>query len=289
VTAHILDGRRLAQALRDELVPEVARIARRRGRPPGLGVVLVGDDGPSAIYVRNKVRAAQKLGMTSRVVPLPSGASQQELHAAIEALNADPSIDAFLVQLPLPAHLEPHTALARILPHKDADALHPARGLVGDIGGDGLLPCTPAGCLRLIAETGIELTGAHAVVVGRSQIVGRPMAQLLLAHNATVTVCHRHTQNLRQHTRMADVLVVAAGVPHLIGADDVKPQAVVIDVGIHRREDAAHNVTLIGDVDTEAVRHVARAITPVPGGVGPMTIAMLLHNAVRAADLSGTN
>lgn len=283
MTALILDGRRLAKQLRAELAPEVARLVQSRGRPPGLGVVLVGDDGPSAIYVRSKVRAAQALGMISKVVPLPAQASQQALHEAITQLNDDAAIDAFLVQLPLPAHLDAQAALARIAPHKDADALHPARGLVG---GDGLLPCTPAGCLRLIAETGIPLQGAHAVVVGRSQIVGRPMAQLLLAHNATVTICHRHTVNLSQHTRMADVLVVAAGVPHLIGAADVKPQAVVIDVGIHRRLGPKGAVSLIGDVDTEAVRQVARAITPVPGGVGPMTIAMLLHNAVRAADIS---
>ena len=281
MTGQLLNGRLLADKVRAQLLPPIADVVARRGRPPGLGVVLVGEDGPSVLYVRNKIRTATALGLVSRVVRLPQDIGQDALLAAIDALNADGAIDAFLLQLPLPKHLDAQQALARIAPHKDADALRPVAALGRDP--DALVPCTPAGCLRLIEEVQPSLTGCHAVVVGRSQIVGQPMAQLLLARDCTVTICHRHTRDLPKHTRMADILVVAAGVPHLIGGADIQPGAVVIDVGIHRVEGPGGKNRLIGDVDTEAALQVARAITPVPGGVGPMTIAMLMHNAVRAA------
>jgi methylenetetrahydrofolate dehydrogenase (NADP+)/methenyltetrahydrofolate cyclohydrolase len=278
-----LDGRRLADRARQQLLPVIAQVVSSRGRPPGLGVVLVGEDGPSVIYVRNKIRTATALGLVSRVLRLPANVDQQGLLSAIDALNADDAIDAFLLQLPLPKHLDAQQALLRIAPHKDADALHPALCATAAQDPDAVLPCTPAGCLRLIEEVQPQLTGCHAVVVGRSQIVGQPMARLLLARNCTVTICHRHTRDLPRHTRMADILVVAAGVPHLIGGADIQPGAVVIDVGIHRIQTPEGESRLIGDVDTEAALEVARAVTPVPGGVGPMTIAMLMHNAVRAA------
>ena len=273
----------MADKVRAQLLPHIADVVSRRGRPPGLGVVLVGEDGPSVLYVRNKIRTATALGLVSRVVRLAHETTQAELLAAIDALNADTTIDAFLLQLPLPAHLDAQQALGRIAPAKDADALHPALSMGGPGQVDALWPCTPAGCLRLIQEVQQDLTGCHAVVVGRSRIVGRPMAELLLAHNCTVTICHRHTKDLPRHTRMADVLVVAAGVPHLVGGADIARGAVVIDVGIHRVATAEGKSKLIGDVDTQAALQVARAVTPVPGGVGPMTIAMLMHNAVRAA------
>lgn len=291
----LLDGRALAAKCRALLEPRVREVQRALGRPPGLGVIVVGDHGPSAIYVRNKARAAAKLGMHSAIVRLPENTSQQALEAAIDGCNQDAALDAFLLQLPLPKGLDGQAALARIAPQKDGDGLGPgqaqllASGLVTSDSAPRaplLSPCTPAGCLALIDQVLPTLRGAHAVVVGRSNIVGRPMAQLLLGRDATVTVCHSRTSNLRQHTQAADVLVVAAGVPHLIAGDDIKRHAVVIDVGIHRQAQPDGTVRLIGDVDTAQAMAAAGAITPVPGGVGPMTIAMLLDNAVRAAEFT---
>jgi methylenetetrahydrofolate dehydrogenase (NADP+)/methenyltetrahydrofolate cyclohydrolase len=282
----LLDGRALAQQVAYELAPRIAAAQKQLGRTVGLGVILVGDSPASAIYVRNKQRAAARSGIMSRVVHLPATIDQATLQAAIATFNTSDDIDAFLLQLPIPPHLDAQAAVRCIDPKKDADGLHPSNVAALVLGEPALSPCTPAGCLRLIAAANTPLRGAHAVVVGRSSIVGRPMAQMLMAQDATVTVCHAHTKDLMAHTRMADVLVVAAGVPHLITADHVARGATIIDVGINRHIDTAGVATLLGDVDTNAVRSQVHAITPVPGGVGPMTIAMLLSNAVQAAEMA---
>lgn len=276
MSALIIDGTAAAAELREEVTREVALLEEA----PGLATLLVGDDPASEIYVRNKRRLCVKAGMRDLHRHLPAEISRVELAEIIDELNADPAVTGILLQLPLPKHLDAVDLLARIDPDKDVDGLTETSAGRLALGVTGLRPCTPAGVMRLLDRAGVPLVGANAVVVGRSNLVGRPQAQLLLQRDVTVTICHRYTRDLPAICRRADVLVAAAGVRHLIGRDAIKPGATVIDVGIHRTETG-----LCGDVDTAAVLDVAGAITPVPGGVGPMTIAMLLWNTVEAARL----
>lgn len=283
--ATIIDGKAIAAAERKRIAEQTAQLAER-GVVPGLAAVLVGDDPASHIYVRQKERMSEQVGMRSLGARLPADASQDALHAEIDRLNADPAVSGIIVQMPLPPHLDAVRAQERVDPRKDVDCLHPENGgrlLRGD---PRFVPATPLGCQVLLRRSGIEIEGADVVIIGRSQLVGRPLSVLLSARgegaNATVTVCHTGTRNLAEHTRAADIVVVAAGVPRALTADMVKPGATVIDVGINRRADGK----LEGDVDFERVAEVAGAITPVPGGVGPMTVAMLLHNTLHAARLA---
>ncbi|HKP42181.1 bifunctional methylenetetrahydrofolate dehydrogenase/methenyltetrahydrofolate cyclohydrolase FolD [Mycobacterium sp.] len=273
MSATLIDGAAVAERVRKQVAADVAALVT----PPGLATVLVGDDPASAIYVRNKRKRCVEAGIRDVHRHLPGDISQGAAAAVIDELAADPDVTGILVQLPLPSHLDGAALIDRIPPNKDVDGLTEASAGRLALGRPGLRPCTPAGVLVLLDESGIELSGAHAVVVGRSDLVGKPMAQLLLQRHATVTICHSRTRDLAAVCRDADVLVAAAGVPRLIGTDAVKPGATVIDVGIHRTDNG-----LCGDVDT-AVRDVAGALTPVPGGVGPMTIAMLLRNTAAAA------
>ncbi|MDM7456515.1 MAG: bifunctional methylenetetrahydrofolate dehydrogenase/methenyltetrahydrofolate cyclohydrolase FolD, partial [Tepidimonas sp.] len=251
------------------------------GQPPGLAVILVGDDPASQVYVRNKVKACGEAGLHSVLETYPANLTEPELLARIAALNTDPAIHGILVQLPLPAHLNAQRVIEAIAPEKDVDGFHIANAGALLVGQPAFRPCTPYGCMKMLEHIGrTDLRGQHAVVVGRSNIVGKPMALLLLQAGATVTICHSGTADLAHHTRQADILVAAVGKPRMIGADMVKPGAVVLDVGINRLPDGK----LCGDVDFDAVREVAGWITPVPGGVGPMTIAMLLLNTVEAAE-----
>lgn len=278
MAAERLDGKRLSA----EVLAEVAERATRlqaEGITPGLAVILVGEDAASQIYVRNKEKACAQTGIRSVTVRMPEETSQQELEAQIRALNADASIHGILVQLPLPRHLNEAAALAAIVPDKDVDGFHIQNAGRLFCGQDGVTPCTPKGAMAMLRRAGIELSGKEAVVVGRSNIVGKPMAMLLLAANCTVTLCHSRTKDLASHTRRADILVVAAGKPGMITVDMVKPGAAVIDVGINRV-----NGKVVGDVDFDAVSQVAGWITPVPGGVGRMTVAMLMENTVEAAE-----
>ncbi|MFE2998737.1 bifunctional methylenetetrahydrofolate dehydrogenase/methenyltetrahydrofolate cyclohydrolase FolD [Nocardia sp. NPDC059246] len=274
MTATLIDGKAIAAKVRRAVAEDVMRLPDA----PGLATVLVGDDPASAIYVRNKRKQCVEAGMRDLHRRLPGEISQAGALAVLDELAANPDVTGILLQLPLPPHLDAAELIDRIPPEKDVDGLTTASAGLLTLGRPGLRPCTPAGVLELLDEVGAELTGASAVVVGRSDLVGKPMAQLLLQRNATVTVCHSRTRNLAAVCREADVLVAAAGVPELIGADAVKPGAIVIDVGIHRRGGG-----LCGDVDAAAVSEIAGALTPVPGGVGPMTIAMLLRNTVIAA------
>ena len=287
-----MDGALLAQKVRAEVAADVAEL-RRRGVTPGLSVVLVGDDAASAVYVGGKERASREAGMAGETIRLPATTSQAELLALIEQLNADDSVHGILVQMPLPKQIDPDTVINHIRPAKDVDGFHPVnvgKLLIGQT--DGFVPCTPAGIQRLIAEYDVRTAGAECVVIGRSTIVGKPMAALMIQSGAladsTVTVCHSRTRDLASHTRRADILIVAAGRARLVTADMVRPGAVVIDVGMNRITDASakSGTRLVGDVDFDGVRHVASLITPVPRGVGPMTIAMLLRNTVRAAQRS---
>jgi methylenetetrahydrofolate dehydrogenase (NADP+)/methenyltetrahydrofolate cyclohydrolase len=273
-----IDGAAVAQQVRDEVAVRVKDL-RARGIVPGLAVVIVGDDAASQVYVRNKVRTAEALGLRSELVALPAAVTQAGLMATVARLNAAAEIHGFLVQMPLPAHLSSAAVTEAIDPAKDVDGFH--RENVGALvlNEAGLRPCTPAGVMRLLAAAEIPVAGAHAVVIGRSNIVGKPLAMLLLHAGATVTICHSQTRDLAAMTRQADILVAAVGRPRFVTRDMVKPGAAVIDVGINR--DAQGR--LCGDVDFEAVAGVAGAITPVPGGVGPMTVAMLISNAVAAA------
>ncbi len=274
MSARIIDGRALARKLQEQVATEVAGL--RRG--PGLATVLVGDDPASAIYVANKRKLSAATGMRDLHQQLPADATQTELDELIDKLNADDEVDGILLQLPLPPHLDPRAAIDRIDPSKDVDGLTTHNtGLLAQ-GRPGLQPCTPAGVMALLHHAGIDPEGKNAVVVGRSELVGRPMTQMLLSENATVTVAHSRTRDLAAETSRADIVVAAAGVPHLLGDDHIRAGAVVIDVGIHRTAEG-----LCGDVSFAAVSQVAGWITPVPGGVGPMTIASLLHNTVRAA------
>lgn len=279
MTAQLIHGKALAAAIRQQLADRV-RTLLDKGHRPGLAVVLVGDDPASQVYVRNKIKACAETGIASIEHRLPSDTSEEALLELIARLNRDTSVDGILVQLPVPDHINPERVIQAIDPSKDVDGFHPTN--VGNlvIGRQGFLPCTPYGVMKMIESTGYDLNGKHAVIVGRSNIVGKPQALLLLAKNATVTVAHSRTRNLADITRQADVLVAAVGKPKLIGAEMIKPGAMVLDVGINRDENGA----LCGDVDTEAVMPVAGWVSPVPGGVGPMTIAMLLSNTVEAVE-----
>jgi methylenetetrahydrofolate dehydrogenase (NADP+) / methenyltetrahydrofolate cyclohydrolase len=278
VPARTIDGKAVAATVRERVAAEAAAFAAERGRPPGLATVLVGEDPASEIYVNMKREACEKAGIRSVHRPLPATTAEAELLSLVADLNADDEVDGILVQLPLPDQIDSDAIVAAIDPAKDVDGLTPTNAGLLAHGTPGLVPCTPAGVMELLAHEGVELEGADAVVVGRSKLVGVPVARLLLGANATVTICHSRTRDLAATCRRADVLVAAVGVPELLGAEAVKPGAVVIDVGVNRTEDG-----LRGDVDFEAAVEVAGAITPVPGGVGPMTIAMLLSNAVVAA------
>jgi len=290
--AELIDGAAVAQAIRAEVALDVER-QRGRGIRPGLAAVLVGDDPASGVYVRSKGRACEEAGMHSVTIRMPAATTQLELLARVEALNEDPAIHGILVQMPLPRHLDADVIIRHIRPDKDVDGFHPVnvgKSLIGER--DGFVPCTPAGVQELLVRGSVETRGADCVIVGRSNIVGKPMVSLMVQNapgaNATVTVCHSATRDLASHTRRADILIVAAGRPCMVTGDMIKPGAVVIDVGINRVADAGapKGYRLVGDVDFEAARRVASRITPVPGGVGPMTIAMLLRNTVRAAELT---
>jgi methylenetetrahydrofolate dehydrogenase (NADP+)/methenyltetrahydrofolate cyclohydrolase len=273
--AQLIDGKAVAAALRAALAARVASLPFR----PGLAVVLVGDDPASAVYVRNKDRAAAGVGLAVRTVTLPGDTSQAALLAQVAGLNADPSVDGILVQLPLPAQIDARAVILAIDPAKDVDGLHPVNAGRLAAGDPGLVPCTPLGVMKLLEASGVAVRGGSALVLGRSVLVGRPMAALLLNADATVTVAHSHTADLPALCRQADMVVAAVGRPGLVRGDWLRPGAVVIDVGINRLADG----TLAGDVAFEECRAVAGAITPVPGGVGPMTIACLLENTVSAA------
>ena len=277
--AQTIDGSALSKQIRAEVAQRAAALAAR-GRPPGLAVVLVGDDPASQVYVRNKVKACQDTGVRSVFEKYDADLSEAELLARIAALNADPAVHGILVQLPLPKHIDPHRVIEAISPAKDVDGYSVLSAGELMTGLPGFRPCTPYGCMKLLESTGVSARGRHAVVLGRSNTVGKPMALLLLAAGATVTVCHSGTPDLGHHTRQADILVAAVGRRGLVRADMVKPGAVVIDVGMNRKNDGK----LCGDVDFDAVREVAGWITPVPGGVGPMTITMLLVNTLEAAE-----
>ncbi len=278
MAAVLLDGKAMSAELRLRMAERVA-IMHQNGIQPGLAVILAGNDPASEIYVRNKEKGCGEIGIYSRTVRLDGSVTQEALEAEIDRLNSDPAIHGILVQLPLPEHLDENRALAKILPAKDVDGFHLLNAGHLMTGTPGVLPCTPKGALYMIRQTGLDLNGLEAVVVGRSNIVGKPMAMLLMQQNCTVTVCHSRTRNLAEHTRRADILVSAVGKPGIITADMVKPGAVVIDVGISRVD--GH---VMGDADFDAVREVAGWITPVPGGVGRMTITMLLENTLEAAE-----
>jgi methylenetetrahydrofolate dehydrogenase (NADP+)/methenyltetrahydrofolate cyclohydrolase len=279
VSAKVIDGKAVAAKVRERVRSEVAEYADANGgRAPGLATVLVGDDPASQIYVHNKHKASEEVGIRSFDHQLTVQTTEDELLGLIERLNADQAADGILVQLPLPEQIDPDAVLATLDPGKDVDGLTPTNAGLLASGAPGLVPCTPEGVMELLRHEGVELEGAEAVVVGRSNLVGRPVASLLLGANATVTTCHSRTRDLAGVCRRADVLVAAVGSPRLLGADAIKPGATVIDVGMNRTDDG-----LVGDVDFEAAREVAGAITPVPGGVGPMTIAMLLVNTLAAA------
>jgi methylenetetrahydrofolate dehydrogenase (NADP+)/methenyltetrahydrofolate cyclohydrolase len=278
VPARIIDGKAVAAAVRARVAGEVASFEVEHDRTPLLVTVIVGDDPASEVYVKGKHRACGEVGMRSLHHGLPAETTEEELLGLVGELNRDPDVDGILVQLPVPEQIDPDRIVAAIDPAKDVDGLTPVNAGLLAHGMPGLVSCTPAGVMELLAYEGVELEGAEAVVVGRSKLVGVPVARLLLAANATVTSCHSRTRDLPAVCRRADVLVAAAGVPRLLGADAVKAGAVVIDVGVNRTDNG-----LVGDVDFDAVAEVASAITPVPGGVGPMTIAMLLVNTVAAA------
>jgi methylenetetrahydrofolate dehydrogenase (NADP+)/methenyltetrahydrofolate cyclohydrolase len=279
MTAQLIDGVALSRQIRTELAQRAAALTSR-GHTPGLAVILVGDNPASQVYVRNKVKACHDTGLHSVLEQYPASMSEQELLARVRALNEDASIHGILVQLPLPAHIDAHKVIETISPLKDVDGFHVASAGALMVGQAGFKPCTPYGCMKMLQAIGCDPRGKHAVVIGRSNIVGKPMAMLLLQANATVTVCHSGTPDLAHHTRQADIVVAAVGKRNVLTADMVKPGAVVIDVGMNRNDEGK----LCGDVDFEGVREVASFITPVPGGVGPMTITMLLVNTVEAAE-----
>lgn len=288
MTAEIIDGKQIAAEIRAELKAEVARLAEQ-GVVPGLGVILVGDDPASHSYVTGKERACEEMGIYSDDNRLPAETTQAELMDLVAKMNANPKINGILVQLPLPDHLDESEVLLAIDPAKDVDGFHPVSVGKMVIGEKTFLSCTPHGVLHLLLRSGVTLEGAHVVIVGRSNLVGKPLANMLIQKsptgNATVTVCHTRTRDLAGHTRQADILVAAVGRPHTITGDMVKNGAVVIDVGVNRVEDVTkkRGYRLVGDVDFEAVKEKASLITPVPGGVGPMTITMLLYNTVESA------
>jgi methylenetetrahydrofolate dehydrogenase (NADP+)/methenyltetrahydrofolate cyclohydrolase len=276
--AKIIDGKLISKQIKDELKEEVAGL-KEKGIEICLAVIQVGNDPASSVYVGNKKKACEYIGIKSLAYELPENTTESELIELIEKLNADDSVNGILVQLPVPAHINEEKIINTISPAKDVDGFHPASVGALSIGQKGFVSCTPAGIIQLLKRSGVEIEGKNCVVIGRSNIVGKPMAMLLLRENGTVTVCHSRTKDLKEVCRRADILVVAIGRPKMIDADYVKDGAVVIDVGIHRME----NGKLCGDVDYASVEPVASAITPVPGGVGPMTIAMLMNNCVETA------
>jgi len=278
--AVIIDGKALAKKMQSAIAEEVAQLQTQYGRPPGLAVLMVGDNPASAAYVKNKETACHKAGIASFGKHFPASVTQQELEQVIDELNADDRVDGILIQLPLPDKFDAIALLNRLDPDKDADGLHPNN--LGKLarGEAGLRSCTPAGVMELLAEAKIDIAGKNAVVIGRSILVGKPVALMLLEENATVTIAHSRTKNLAEITRKADILIAAIGRPEFVTAEMVKPEAVVIDVGINRITDYEGKSRLVGDVDYTSVSEVASHITPVPGGVGPMTVTMLLHNTV---------
>ena len=280
--AIIIDGKATSLAMKEELKVKIDAFVKENGFAPGLSVIIVGDDPASAVYVRNKENACAAVGIQSTTYRLPAETTEEELLSLISRLNANKDVHGILVQLPLPKQISEERVLAEISPNKDVDAFHAQN--VGHImiGNYRFLPCTPAGVMALLERYGISVEGKHCVVIGRSNIVGKPQAMLLLEKNGTVTICHSRTKNLAEECRRADILVVAIGKAKFINADYIKPGATVIDVGMDRDE----NGKLCGDVDFESVKEVAGAITPVPGGVGPMTIAMLLTNTLKAAEIA---
>jgi methylenetetrahydrofolate dehydrogenase (NADP+)/methenyltetrahydrofolate cyclohydrolase len=284
MSAQLIDGNALAAQIRAQ-VAERTQALRSRGVHPGLAVILVGDDPASAVYVKHKVADCEGAGMRSVLERYPATMTESDLLARVRALNGDDSIHGILVQMPVPRHIDPQKVIAAIAPHKDVDgfSIQSAGALASGL--PGFKSCTPYGCMKLIETTGLNLRGKHAVVIGRSNTVGKPMAQLLLQANATVTICHSATADLGAHTRQADVVVAAVGRRNTVTADMVKPGAVIIDVGMNRNDEGK----LCGDVDFEGVSKVAGYITPVPGGVGPMTRAMLLVNTIEAAERAAAN
>ena len=279
MTAQLINGNQLAAQLRTEVAQRAAQL-KAQGITPGLAVILVGDNPASQVYVRNKVKACEDNGLHSVLEKYPAELSEAALLERVAALNNDPSIHGILVQLPLPAHIDAQKVIEAIAPSKDVDGFHIASAGALMTGTSGFWPCTPYGCMKMIDSIGYDLRGKHAVVIGRSNIVGKPMALMLLARSATVTICHSATQDLKAQTLQADVIVAAVGKRNVLTADMVKPGAVVIDVGMNRTDDGK----LCGDVDFEGVQQVAGYITPVPGGVGPMTITMLLVNTLESAE-----
>ncbi|MCI8520336.1 MAG: bifunctional methylenetetrahydrofolate dehydrogenase/methenyltetrahydrofolate cyclohydrolase FolD [Clostridia bacterium] len=281
--AQLLKGKEVSARIKSELKTEVEKL-KEKGICPGLAVIIVGDDPASQVYVRNKERACEECGIYSEKYELSAKTSKEELLSLIETLNKKNSISGILVQLPIPKHIDEETIINAIAPQKDVDAFHPVN--VGKImvGNYDFVPCTPAGVMELIKESGIDVSGKECVIVGRSNIVGKPQAMLLLHQNGTVTICHSKTKNLEEKTKQADILVAAVGIPNFIKGNMIKEGAVVIDVGINRMD----NGKLCGDVEFETAEKAAGAITPVPGGVGPMTIAMLMKNTVKAAILNKT-
>lgn len=278
--AAIIDGKKISQEIKDEVKAEVAAL-KEQGVEVSLAVIQVGNDPASTVYVGNKKKACAYTGITSVSYELPAETTEEELLNLIEKLNNDKNINGILVQLPLPKHFDEDKVIETISPLKDVDGFHPVSVGSLSIGRKGFISCTPYGIIQMLKRTGVEIDGKNCVIVGRSNIVGKPMAQLLLRENGTVTIVHSHTKNMKEITKNADILVVAIGKPKFINVDYVKKGAVVIDVGINRDE----NNKLVGDVDFDAVEKVASAITPVPGGVGPMTIAMLMNNCLEAVDL----
>lgn len=294
MSAQLLDGVMTAQRLRAQMAQQVSAL-KQRGVAPGLGFVLVGENPASQAYVRMKKKACAEIGIVSHDFELPATSTQEDLLALVHTLNADKAVDGFIVQLPLPKHINEAAVIAAIDPRKDVDCFHPVnvgKLCIGDT--DGFYPCTPYGVVVLLQEYGIDTAGKHVVIMGRSNIVGKPLANLLVQKrkgaNATVTVCHTGTRDIAQYTRQADIVVAAIGRPNTLTAEMIRPGAVVVDVGINRVDDASakHGYRLVGDVDFGAVKEKAGWITPVPGGVGPMTIAMLLQNALTAAQRRAT-
>ena len=278
--AEIISGKECSEKVRAEIAADVESFKAKHGYAPGLTVIIVGENPASVVYVRNKKKACIDAGMSSEIIEMPESTSEEELLERIDALNRDESVHGILVQLPLPSHINEEAVINRISPEKDVDAFHPVN--VGKVmtGNFSFVPCTPAGVMEMLKFKGIEISGKHCVIIGRSNIVGKPQAMLMLKENATVTVCHSKTKNLSEITKTADIIVAAVGRAKFVTADMVKAGAVVVDVGINRTDDGK----LCGDVDFEAVEPIASYITPVPGGVGPMTITMLLKNTLTAAE-----
>ena len=279
--AEIINGKIVAQKLRGDIAEEISKFKAEYGVTPGLAVIVVGNDPASAVYVRNKHKACLDVGIESYQIELPQETTEEELLAKIDALNSDKRVNGILVQLPLPKHIDQERVINTILPEKDVDAFHPINVGKIMIGNYSFLPCTPAGVMELLKHYNINIQGKDCVVIGRSNIVGKPMSMLLMEKNGTVTVCHSKTQNISEICQRADIIVVAIGKPEFLRADMIKPGAVIIDVGINRTDDGR----LVGDVAFDEVCNIASAVTPVPGGVGPMTITMLLKNTITAAKM----